>query len=209
MNLPDAILKRIAEFAAPRDIVSQIHTILIYYMESGSVVDDYSPRSLALFDSLRPELDKILRRRRLAAEYRRRRKLALQQAAKAQPSQPSSEYSEPSQPSQPSQPSESSQSSDSSKIAIILPGNNGCDFYGPTIATDVDTDFDEKMPSLAPKNTDPSQKKHFFSHYVSALVASGVDPIVLHVLMQRFVKEKHPEARSYGLTSGGCYYIVA
>ena len=84
MNIPDKILVKIDEMQAPYAVITQVESAVLSYMRFGRLPVGIGSMAAGLFEQLRPEIDAIIRRRRKAAEYRQRRKLALQTQVNAQ-----------------------------------------------------------------------------------------------------------------------------
>ena len=81
MNVPDKILAQIDEMQAPYAVIAQVESAVIEYMRFGCLPVGINSMAQGLFEQLRPQIDVILVRRRKAAEYRRRRKEAMQLGA--------------------------------------------------------------------------------------------------------------------------------
>ena len=147
MTIPDSLLQQTEHLPE----LDQALTLLAIkrYMQNGSTLTETTDDALTTFEALRPQIDRILRRRAYARAYRARRKARLEKLRQKaeqpeQPEQPAiSEKSETPEKSEKSEKSEKPQQPAKEKERKWYPG---CEQF---------TEEDEK---LVPEDTDPRLK---------------------------------------------------
>ena len=144
MTIPDSLLQQTEHLPE----LDQALTLLAIkrYMQNGSTLTETTADALTTFEALRPQIDRILRRRAYAHAYRARRKARLEKLRQ--------KAEQPEQSEQPaiSKPSETPERSEKSEKALQPAKEKERKWYPGC------EQFTEEDEKLVPEDTDPRLK---------------------------------------------------
>ena len=144
MTIPDSLLQQTEHLPE----LDQALTLLAIkrYMHNGSTLTETTDDALTTFEALRPQIDRILRRRAYARAYRARRKARLEKLRQK------AEQPAISKPSATPQKSERSEKSEKSEKALQPAKEKERKWYPGC------EQFTEEDEKLVPEDTDPRLK---------------------------------------------------
>ena len=150
MTIPDSLLQQTEHLPE----LDQALTLLAIkrYMQNGSTLTETTDDALTTFEALRPQIDRILRRRAYARAYRARRKARLEKLRQKAEQPEQSEQPAISKLSETPEKSERSEKSEKSEKALQPPKEKERKWYPGC------EQFTEEDEKLVPEDTDPQLK---------------------------------------------------